>query len=406
MHEMPQFQYVVKKGPGPVTSGVLEAESRRAAAARLRDMGYFPISIEEFQGEEKADTLKRALRRVRLKDRNIFFRQLATLIESGMPLTRALSTIAQQTANTKLVEIIEQMREDVQKGSTFAEAMERHPKLFTPMHCNLVHAGETGGMLEEVLWRIVRFGEQDEELRGKAVSAMIYPCILLIMGSLAVFILTSFVFPQFVKLFDDFNVTLPLPTRIVLAICNFMGSYWWAVLAVVAAGSAGLVSFWRSEQGRMFFDRLALRVPVLRTVVQKYVMSQFARTLGTLLDNGVPVLRSLRITVETLSNKAIAQEVDIVQARVAEGDSISSGLAQTRYFPPMVVNMFVIGEESGKLGAVTKRMADAYEIEVDRAVKTMTALLEPIMIIIMGVLVGGLVISMLMPLLTMSANIS
>ncbi len=350
--------------------------------------------------------LLRALTRVRLKERNIFFRQLATLIESGMPLTRALSTIAQQTENSKLITVVEQLRDDVQKGSTFAEAMERHPKVFTSMHCNLVRAGETGGMIEEVLWRIVQFGEQDEELRSKAVSAMIYPAILMFMGTAAIFILTSFVFPKFLLLFKDFNVELPLPTKIVLAICGFMGTWWLAVLLVVIVLAAGIVSYWRTPPGRLFFDRLALRVPVLRMVVQKYVMAQFARTLGTLLDNGVPVLKSLRITVETLSNRAIAGEVDMVQARVAEGDSISSGLAQTKHFPPMVVNMFVIGEESGKLGNVTKRMADAYDIEVDRAVKTMTALLEPLMIIIMGVLVGGLVISMLMPILTMSANIS
>ena len=403
---MPQFQYEVKKGPGPATSGVLDAESRRAAAARLRDMGYFPISIEEFSGDKKQDVLLRALTRVRLKERNIFFRQLATLIESGMPLTRALSTIAQQTENAKLIAVVDQLRDDVQKGSTFAEAMERHPKVFTSMHCNLVRAGETGGMIEEVLWRIVQFGEQDEELRAKAVSAMIYPVILMFMGTAAIFILTSFVFPKFLLLFKDFNVELPVPTKIVLAICGFMGTWWWAVLLVVIVLAAGTVSYWRTPPGRMFFDRLALRVPVLRVVVQKYVMAQFARTLGTLLDNGVPILKSLRITVETLSNRAIAAEVDVVQARVAEVDSISSGLAQTKNLPPMVVNMFVIGEESGKLGGVTKRMADAYDIEVDRAVKTMTALLEPLMIVIMGVLVGGLVISMLMPILTMSANVS
>ena len=403
---MPQFQYEVKKGPGPATSGVLEAESRRAAAARLRDMGYFPISIEEYAGEKQKDVLLRAITRVRLKERNIFFRQLATLIESGMPLTRALSTIAQQTTNSRLITVVEQLRDDVQKGSTFAEAMERHPKIFTSMHCNLVRAGETGGMIEEVLWRMVQFGEQDEELRAKAVSAMIYPAILMFMGTAAIFILTSFVFPKFLLLFKDFGVELPVPTKVVLAICGFMGNWWWAVLLVVIAITFGVVSYWRTPVGRMFFDRLVLRVPVLRMVIQKYVMAQFARTLGTLLDNGVPVLRSLRITVETLSNRAIAEEVDVVQARVAEGDSISSGLAQTKHFPPMVVNMFVIGEESGKLGNVTKRMADAYDIEVDRAVKTLTALLEPLMIVIMGVLVGGLVISMLMPILTMSANVS
>jgi type II secretion system protein F len=403
---MPQFQYEVKKAPGEASTGVLEAESRRAALSRLREMGYFPISIEEYTGDEKKNSLRRALIRVRSKDRNIFFRQLATLLDSGMPLTRALATLVQQTENPKLVAVIDQMRDDVQKGNTFAEALERHPKHFNPMHCSLVRAGETGGMLEDVLWRVVAFGEQDEELRGKAVSAMIYPAFLLFMGSVAIFIMVSFVFPMFQKVFDDFNATLPLITVIVLAICGFMGKFWWLVLLVIMAVAGGSVSWYRSENGRMQFDEFALRVPVFRGVVQKYVMAQFARTLGTLLDNGVPILQSLRITVDTLSNKAIAKEIDAVQKRVAEGDSISSGLQQTRHFPPMVINMFAIGEESGRVGAVTKRMADAYDVEVERAVRAMTSLLEPILIVIMAVIVGVLVISMLYPMLTLSANVT
>ena len=403
---MPQFQYEVKKAPGEASTGVLEAESRRAALARLREMGYFPISIEEYTGEEKKDSLRSALIRVRSKDRNLFFRQLATLLDAGMPLTRALGTLVQQTENPKLVAVIDQMRDDVQKGNTFAEALERHPKYFNAMHCSLIRAGETGGMIEDVLWRIVTFGEQDEELRGKAFSAMVYPAFLLFMGSVAIFIMVSFVFPMFQQVFDDFNATLPPITVFVLAICGFMGRFWWLVLILIVAAAGGLVSWYRSENGRMQFDEFALRVPVFRGVVQKYVMAQFARTLGTLLDNGVPILQSLRITVATLSNKAIAKEVDAVQERVAEGDSISSGLQQTRHFPPMVVNMFAIGEESGRVGAVTKRMADAYDVEVERAVRAMTALLEPILIVIMAVIVGVLVIAMLYPMLTLSANIT
>jgi type II secretory pathway component PulF len=403
---MPQFQYEVKKGPGEASTGVLEAESRRAALTRLREMGYFPISIEEYTGEEKKDTLRRALIRIRQKDRNIFFRQLATLLDSGMPLTRALATLVQQTENPKLTAIIDQLRDEVQKGNTFAEALERHPKLFNTMHCSLVRAGESGGMLEDVLWRIVAFGEQDEELRGKAVSAMVYPAFLMFMGTLAIFIMVSFVFPMFQEVFDDFDATLPLITVVVLAFCGFMGKFWWLVLLIGAGLVAAFLSWYRSENGRMQFDEFILRVPVLRTVVQKYVMAQFARTLGTLLDNGVPILQALRITVDTLSNKAIADEVGRVQERVSEGDSISSGLQQTRHFPPMVVNMFAIGEESGRVGAVTKRMADAYDVEVERAVRAMTALLEPILIVIMAVIVGVLVISMLYPMLTLSANVS
>lgn len=403
---MPQFRYEVKKGPGKAVSGVLEAESRRAAVTHLRDMGYFPILVEESTGEESRRPSVQSLRRVRLKDRNIFFRQLANLLESGMPITRALSTLEEQTEHPKMVAVIARLREDVQKGSTFAEALERHPRIFTVMQCNLVKAGETGGMLEDVIWRIVTFGEQEEELRGKAVSAMIYPAFLMFVGSAAIFILVSFVFPKFIAIFEDFDAALPWPTQIVMGLCGFMGTWWWAVLICIVVGAVSLVSYTRTEVGRRQRDGLLLRIPVIRNVVQRYEMAKFARTLGTLLDNGVPILTSLRITGDTLGNKVVADELGRIQERVAEGDSISESLrSETRHFPPLVINMFAVGEESGRLGAVTRRIAEAYDNEVDRAVKAMTALLEPLMIVIMGVIIGFLVIAMLLPILTLSQHV-
>ena len=402
---MPQFEYKVKKGPGDVTTGVMEAESQRAVVSQLRDMGFFPISVEEYAGPEKKDVLKQAFIRVKLKDRNVFFRQLANLIESGMPIVRALNTLREQTENPKMSEIIEELRESVQKGSDFAEALEKHPKVFPPMYTNLVRAGETGGSLEDSLWRLVAFGEQDEELRGKAFSAMVYPIFLFVIGTSAIFILVSFVFPKFIVIFEDFGSSLPLPTIIVMAICEFMGSFWWAVLLVMGGIGYSFMRYARSEGGRARLDKQWLRLPVVGGVIQRYEMAKFARTLGTLFDNGVPVLSALRITADTLSNSAIAEEVMYVQGRVTEGESISDGLSNCQHFPPLVVNMIAIGEETGRLGSVTKRIADAYDMEVDRAVKSMTALLEPIMIVIMGVIIGGLVISMLLPMLTLSAQI-
>ena len=402
---MPQFKYQVKKGPGELSSGVLEAENQRAAVSRLRDMGYFPISVEQYSGEEKKESISQALTRIRLKDRNLFFRQLANLIESGMPITRALCTLHEQTENSKLKQIVAELKEHIQKGSSFAEAMERHPKLFPPMLSNMVKAGETGGMLEEVLWRIVKFGEQEEELRGKAISAMIYPAFLLTIGSIAIFILISFVFPKFVTIFNDFNAQLPMPTRIVMGLCDFMGRFWWAVLIGVALGITALVSYVKTPPGKRNLHLLLLKTPVVRDVVQRYEMAKFARTLGTLLDNGVPVLTALKVTVDTLTNILIAEEVETIHGRVIEGDSISDSLRQTKYFPPMVVNMFAVGEESGRLGAVTARIADAYDTEVDRAVKAMSALFEPILVVIMGIIVGFLVIAMLLPMLTLSAHV-
>lgn len=402
---MAQFSYKVKKGPKDVLTGELEADNQRAAVAQLRAMGYFPIAVEERKGGAQKDALKQALRRVRLKDRNVFFRQLANLMESGMPITRALGTLVKQTQHTRLREIIEDLQKAVQEGSNFAEALERHPRIFPTIHVNLVRAGEAGGMLEDVLWKIVDFGEQEEELKGKAFSAMVYPIFLLIIGSAAIFILVSFVFPKFIAIFEDFNANLPWATVVVMSVVEFMSRFWWAVLLGFAGMVAGFMSYRKTEQGKKNLDTLWLRIPVLNSVVQRYEMAKFARTLGTLFDNGVPVLTALKITSDTLGNKAIAEEVDTIHEGVTEGESISETMERLRHFPPMVVSMVAVGEEGGRLGAVTKRIADAYDKEVDRAVTAMASLFEPMLIVIMGVIIGFLVIAMLLPMLTLSSNI-
>jgi len=368
-------------------------------------MGYFPIRVEESQAEENKDTLRDALARVRLKDRNLFFRQLANLCESGMMITRALRTLVEQTENPKLAKIIDQLRDDVQKGSSLAEALDKHPTVFPAMYCSLVRAGETGGMLEEVLWRICSFGEQEEELRGKAISAMVYPAFLSTVGSIAIFILVSFVFPKFIKVFEEFHAQLPLPTVIVMAVCKFMGTWWWAVLAAFVAFVVLTVRWVRTEEGKRIFHGFLLKVPVLKSVILKYEMAKFARTLGTLMDNGVPILTSIKITAETMSNVHIRDEVSQMHIGVTEGDSLSETMRRGKFFPPMVMSMFAVGEESGRVGTVAKRVADAYDLEVDRAVKAMTSLFEPLLIVVMGIIVGFLVIAMLLPMLNLSSTV-
>ena len=402
---MPQFQYEAKKGPGAPVTGMVEAENQRAAISRLRDMGFFPLRVEEFREKQAKDSLRDALSRIRLKDRNLFLRQLANLCESGMMITRALRTLVEQTENPKLAKVIDQLRDDVQKGNSLADAMDRHPDLFPAMYSNLVRAGETGGMLEEVLWRICAFGEQEEELRGKATSAMIYPAFLLSIGSIAIFILVSFVFPKFVTIFEEFNAELPLPTRMVMGFCDFMGTWWWAVLIVLFVLGTAVVRHVRTDTGRRQMDTFLLRVHDIRTVIVKYEMAKFARTLGTLMDNGVPILTSIKITADTMTNRLIRDEVSQIHIGITEGESLSECLRKRLFFTPMVVSMFAVGEESGRVGAVAKRVADAYDIEVDRAVKAMAALFEPLLIVVMGVVVGFLVIAMLLPMLTLSSTI-
>ncbi len=426
---MPTFEYKVKRGAYDVKTGTLDAESRSAAVSQLRGMGFFPISVEEFTGKVKKEkkpaqekqertngTAKAASgtqsasffgarRRIRLKDRNWFFRQLANLLMAGMPILRALATLRDQTAPGRLRTVIEELHGAVQQGSSFADALEKRPDVFPTMYVSLVRAGEAGGMLEDVLARIVAFGEQDEEMRGKAISALIYPAFLSIVSALAVFILVSFVFPNFIEVFEDFDAKLPAITLFVMAFSGFMGRFWWAVLIGVALLITAARTYRRSPAGRRQLDATWLRLPLISGLVQRFEMAKFARTLGTLFDNGVPVLTSLKITAETLSNSVIRSEVEQLQVGVSEGGSISDGMRKAAHFPPLVVNIFAVGEESGRLGEVTKRLADAYDVEVDRAVRAFTALLEPAIIVVMGVIVGFLVIAMLLPMLTLSSQI-
>lgn len=408
---MPTFEYEGKKGPTEIIKGKIEAESRKSAVSRLRELGYFPLRVEEIYSatpNEKKGRKKITLSgwdRVKLKDRNVFLRQLANLFESGMVLTRALRTIIEQTPSRAMVKIIEQIYEDVQKGSNLADAFEKHPQIFSPMYCSMVRAGETGGMLDEVLWRIVAFSEQEEELRGKVISALIYPVFLLIVGSIAIFILVSFVFPKFIAVFEDFNAQLPLPTIIVMNFCGFMGTWWWAVVLIGIVFVLLMYSYFKTSEGKRQKDIFFLRFPVVGGVIQKYEMAKFARTFGTLMDNGVPVLTALRITAETMTNAIIRDEVQTTHDSVKEGESISDSLKKCPHFPPIVVSMFAVGEESGRIGIIAKRIADAYDIEVDRAVKAMVTLFEPTLIIIMGVIIGFLVIAMLLPMLTLSSAI-
>jgi len=305
-----------------------------------------------------------------------------------------------------MAKVIEQIYDDVQKGSNLADAFEKHPKIFSPMYCSMIRAGETGGMLDEVLWRIVAFSEQEEELRGKVISALIYPLFLLIVGSIAIFILVSFVFPKFIAVFEDFNAQLPLPTVIVMKFCGFMGDWWWAViLGFILFFTVMYSYFFRTPEGRKQKDRFLLGFPVIGGVIQRYEMAKFARTFGTLMDNGVPVLTALKITADTMTNEIVKGEVATTHDSVKEGESISDSLKRCPHFPPIVISMFAVGEESGRIGIIAKRIADAYDIEVDRAVKAMVTLFEPLLIVIMGVIIGFLVIAMLLPMLTLSSAI-
>ena len=403
---MPLYEYEVKKNPRETVAGVLEAESRQAAVNRLREMGYHPLAIAEHKPEVAGKSAAvRRFHRIRQRDVNLFFRQLANLADAGLPLLRALTTLISETENPKMEDVLRQIRAGVQKGRTLAECLADHPKVFPAMYPNMVRAGETGGMLEEVLLRIAAFGEKSESLRNKVIGALIYPVFLVVVGITALFVLLSFVFAKLMTFFDDFNAPLPAATRIVMGICGFMSRWWWLVLCSVLFIVVAVRRYVSTSRGRFQVDKGLLKTPVFGPLAQRVEISKFARTLGTLIDNGVPILSALRIVVDILTNRALAQEVDSIHDDISEGESLNEALRRREHFPPSVVNVLAIGEESGKLGEACNRIADVYDGEVDRAVSAMTSLLEPALIIVMAFFVGFLVIAMLLPIFNVSSFI-
>jgi len=321
-------------------------------------------------------------------------------------LLRSLHTLVTQTENPKMGDVIQQIERDVRRGGTLAEALTEHPKVFPALYSSMVRAGETGGNLEDVLMRLATLGEKESQLRGKVVTAMIYPCFLLFAGFTAVFILLSFVFPTLIEFFNEYGEVLPLPTRILMGICGFMKSYWVFVLLGIILSVVAVQRYAHSDAGKEKFDLFVLGLPLFGKVVLRVEVSKFARTLGTLTDNGIPILNALKITKDTLANTVIGEEVESVRLCVTDGESLSDALNRTEHFPLMMVNMMAVGEQGGRLGEAAKRVADVYDDEVERALVAMTSMLEPVLILVMGVFVGFLVISMLLPIFDMSTMIS
>jgi len=401
---MPQYRYLVKKGPAETVSGVMEAENEWTVASRLRDMGLYPVEVAE-DVERRKSFLTRPLGRIRQGDITVMFQQLSRLVRAGLPLLRSLLTLREQTENRRLREVIDGLYRGVQQGRTFADCLSDHPKVFPEMYSSMVRAGETGGMLEDVLVRLAMLSEKERQLRGKVISALVYPCFLTVAGLTAIFILLSFVFPTFLELFAEFEAELPVPTRLLIAICDFMEMYWWVVLLAILALGAGFTQYRKTAAGKMAIDRTVLRMPLIGALILRAEIAKFARTLGTLVDNGVPILKALRVTAATLTNRAIAVQIDVIHDAVTDGASLHDSLERVEYFPPMAVNMMAVGEESGMLGDVARQIADTYDEEVDRAVKNLTTLLEPTLILVMGVFVGFLVIAMLLPMFQISTLI-
>jgi len=420
---MARFNYVALDARGQEASGLLEAASSSAAISQLRQSGYFPTSVieEAIISSDGRETRRRAAvvagttkpsakkgivlfqrRKVKSKILMIFTRQLATLIDSGLPLLRSLNVLAKQERDKVMKKTIDKLADSVQSGSTFSDALAMHPKIFNDLFVNMVRAGEVGGVLELVLTRLSEFQEKASKIKNKVLSAMVYPIIVLTMAMGILVFLLVFIVPRFQVIFQDLLGDKPLPpvTRFVLGVSDLMQHQGLVLLGAVVAIVMIYNFIGRTRKGRLAIDNFKLRMPLFGNLIRKTAISRFARTLGTLVTSGVPILQALNITRETAGNAAIARAIARVHDSVKEGESIVQPLEASKVFPPMVVSMVDVGEETGKLPEMLLKIAEVYDDEVDNAVAALTSMLEPIMIVFLAVIVGTIVLALFTPLIS------
>ncbi len=380
---------------GELLSGEYAVENKDELISYLRKRKIIITSARVKTSQLKLSFGKRA---VKVKDISVFTRQFATMINAGLPMVQCLDILSQQTENETLREAVARIMNDVEGGSTLAEAMARHPKVFNQLFANMVEAGEAGGILDVILQRLAMFLEKLDALQRKVKSALTYPAVVAVVALGATAFMLIFIIPTFAKMFSDFGGQLPTPTRIVIGISDFLRNYWWAMIAGITGSVIAIQRYYKTEGGRLAIDKLVLRIPVLGTVVRKGAVARFTRTLGTLISSGVPILSGLEITARTAGNRVVENAVMSTRDSISQGNTIAEPLRQCGVFPPMVTQMIAVGEQTGALDEMLEKIAAFYDSEVDTAVDALTAIIEPVMIVIMGVVVGGMLIAMYLPM--------
>lgn len=420
---MPKFSYVAMDSRGKETKGTLDVANQNEAISRLKEMGYFPTKVMEAEapkekGGKKAKSAAPAAKgkgkkkgfeiripglggKVKPKVLCAFTRQLATLVDAGLPLLRGLRVLEKQERNAVLRRVIGDLAVSIEGGSTFSEALAQHPKIFNRLFVNMVKAGELGGVLEIVLNRLSEFMEKAQKIKGKVVAAMFYPAAVMFVAVTILIILMVVVVPKFKAIFQDMLEGKPLPgfTTLILSISEVIAGHFLETLGVLIVTFILFKLFIKTKFGRKIFDRVQLHMPVLGPVISKVAIARFTRTLGTLISSGVPILQALTIVKETAGNVIVGEAVSSVHESVKEGETITAPLEASRVFPPMVISMVDVGEQTGALPEMLMKIADNYEDEVDNAVSAMTSLLEPIMIVFLAVIVGSIVIALFLPLI-------
>jgi type IV pilus assembly protein PilC len=396
---MPVFEYTARNAStGQILKGTIDVPSRDDVLKHIKQQKMIVVNVREAPKQ-----ISLGLRRKGIKTRDIviFTRQFATMINAGLPLVQSLDILAKQTENPALGEVTRQVVFDVESGHTLADAFSKHPKAFTDLYVNMVAAGEAGGILDTILVRLATFLEKSDQLIRKVKGAMVYPGVIFTVAAGAIMILLIFVIPTFSSMFASVGMQLPLPTRIVIGMSNFLIHYWWLVGLIIGGIVFAIQRYYQTSDGRKRIDSMMLNAPVIGDLLRKSAVSRFTRTLGTLISSGVSILDGLEITAKTAGNRVVHDAVMESRNSIAGGETIAAPLERSKVFPPMVISMIAVGEQTGGLDEMLSKIADFYDDEVDVAVSALLSLMEPIMIVVLGVIVGGMVIAMYLPIFDM-----
>ena len=405
---MAVYEYIALDAGGSRRKGIVDAGSMAAARQKLRETEVFPVEIVETADRKREETAARGgaihlFRKVGLQELAVMTRQLATLIGAGLPLVPSLSALVTQIRHPLLKTTLARIKDEVNEGNSLTQSMSHFPEVFPPFYINMVRAGEASGTMDLVLDRLADFNEGQQALRTKIRSALAYPFFMFFIGSGVLFFLVTFVVPNITNIFREMHQTLPGITVFLIVVSGFLKTFWWIIALIVLAAIVGLrYAVQKTEQGRYQWDRLKLKIPLLGGLNGKIAVARFSRTLGTLLQNGVPLLAALEIAKNVVNNTLLAEQISVVAKAVEEGQSLSAPLSKNGFFPPIAVEMMTVGEQSGNMEEMLFRIADAYEREVEANVLMVTSLLEPAMILVMGAVVGFIVVSILLPLFEMN----
>lgn len=402
---MPTYRYSAMDTTGRNVNGTLEADSLDLVRAKLADLSYHILTIRETRGRAGIQDWFNGIQRVKLRDLVMFSRQFATMIDAGLSVVKCLDILQKQSRNPKMKDVIGEVKRDVGGGMSLTEALQRHPRIFSPLYVNMIRSAETAGILDQVLDRLSTFLEKEQETRNKIKAAMMYPVVVFCFAVLMLIALLFFVLPKFKGIFETMGLELPLTTRLLLNSSGYITTYWYIALVVLVGGVVLVKTMARTDKGKYAIDAAKLRLPVFGDLILKTSVSRFARTFGTLISSGVPVLRALEIVADTAGNRVISDTVLRARVSIKEGQKISTPLFGSKIFPVMVTQMIAVGEETGRLDQMLVKVSNFYDEEVDSTLKSLTSLIEPLMIVGLGFIVGFIAVSVISPIYSLVGSL-